>query len=68
MQYYHHKPPSTMEIQMAMLMSMVSKGLGNKKAKPEDYILSKIPSTKQTATEMDAKDVQSFFSALAHQT
>ncbi len=66
--YYQYKQPEITEIQLAVLSSMVSNGLGGK-AKVEDFLLSKQDSrmedkTPQVMTENEVRSVFSGFATL----
>jgi len=62
--YYQSKNPEIEEIQLAVIASMVARGLGSKDAKAEDFIISKTTPSKQKELEMDANDVGNFFSGM----
>jgi hypothetical protein len=69
--YFNQKGPDTQEIQMAILMSLVSSGLGGK-GKVDDFILSKTPKDKTvtnaqtTVTKgMAAQEVRAAFAGVA---
>ena len=55
--FFYHKEPEPLEVQIAVLSAMVANGLGAKKAKAEDFIISPVKKKKDTPKEMPAQEV-----------
>ena len=64
-EYLYTKGPDVQEIQMAVLSNMVAQGLGSKKSKVDDFIISKQKPQKQTTNVMSADEVSSVFGGLS---
>jgi len=65
--YLNNKGPDVEEIQLAVLTNMVAQGLGSKKSKVTDYIISKTHEPKSEPTDtkvMSASAVKAAFSSL----
>ena len=62
--YLSEKGPDIEEIQLAVLSTLVSQGLGGK-SKVEDFILSKVQEPKKTNEVMSASDISAVFSAVS---
>jgi len=65
LQYNKYKSPEIAEIQMSILMSMISRGLGSKKAKPEDFMISKVAEERPLDKPLSMDEVGAFFGALS---
>ncbi len=65
--YYQYKQPEVQEIQLAVLSSMVSNGLGGK-ATVDDFLLSKQSSRMEDKTPkvMSVDEVRGAFAGFAH--
>jgi hypothetical protein len=54
--FYKFKQPDETEIQLAILSLIVSQGLGNKKAKLDDFLINKQTTTKKAVNTEKYKD------------
>ena len=63
--YLNDKGPDVQELQLAVLSNMVASGLGSKKSKVSDFIITKQRQQISSTGVMDEKTVRSTFSALA---
>ena len=64
LRYFHFKRADIQETQLAIIASMVAVGLGNKKASPNDFILSYKEPIPAKGKGMASEDVANFFAGM----
>ena len=62
--YYQNKNPEIQEIQLAVISSMIARGLGSKDSSADDFIISKMSKNTSPDTPMDTEAVSNFFQAM----